>query len=433
MNNSRRPATPITKKPQLIINNNKPAKKSIPPLIISNQLLNDQTGGNSPSDLSDNEFGWQTVPSSHKHVRSPNNASPVAKKAPDKSIFISENRFSPIAPPTVDEPMDSTATNEANTENKTSKPPPIFIHDKLNYNNFCEKIIELTDATGFDCKSSTKGLKLQTYSPESYRSVVKYLKINNVSFHSFQLKEEKAYRVAIRNLHHTTDTSFITQELFNKGFVTRNITPVTHKLTKTPLPIFFIDLEPSPTNADIFKITSLCYTKVKVEPPHPKKEIPQCHRCQDYGHTRSYCHHSPRCVRCGEHHESSTCTKDRTSPAKCALCSGNHPANFKGCQIHLDLKKKLLVNPTKRISNKSSPPSQQTASNIHEHTHPGYSQNFPTLPQNPSSHAQDHNSSQNQNIAAQLSSFINEFKALINPLISLLTTVIDKLIKNVNK
>jgi len=60
--------------------------------------------------------------------------------------------------------------------------------------------------------------------------------------------------------------------------------------------------------------------------------------------------------------------------------------------------------------------------------HPDFSKNFPPL-----SHTQEQNSTQNQNIAAQLSSFINEFKALINPLISLLTTVIDKLIKNVNK
>lgn len=110
----------------------------------------------------------------------------LLKKAPDKSIFISAIRFSPIAPAPVDEPMDSTVTNESNNENKTSKPPPTFIQDQINY-NFCAKIIKLTDATDFDCKSSNKGLILQTYSPESYRSVIKYLKINNVSFHSFQL------------------------------------------------------------------------------------------------------------------------------------------------------------------------------------------------------------------------------------------------------
>jgi len=99
-----------------------------------------------------------------------------AKKAPDKSIFISTNRFSPIASATADEPTYLTVTKELNNVNKTSIPPPIFIQDQINYNNFCIKIIELTDANDFDSKSSTKGRKLQTYSPESYKIVIKYLK-----------------------------------------------------------------------------------------------------------------------------------------------------------------------------------------------------------------------------------------------------------------
>ncbi|KAL5233387.1 hypothetical protein ACI65C_000797 [Semiaphis heraclei] len=136
MSNSRRPSTPIIKKPHFIVNNNKSTKNSIPPLIISNQLLNDQTGGNSPSDLSDNESGWQIVPPLSKHDRSPNNVSPVAKKAPDTSIFISANRFSPIALTTVDELMDSTVNNESSNENKTAKPLLIFIQDQINYNTF---------------------------------------------------------------------------------------------------------------------------------------------------------------------------------------------------------------------------------------------------------------------------------------------------------
>lgn len=233
-------------------------------------------------------------------------------------------------------------------------------------------------------------------------------------------------------MHYSTDTSFIKQELLNKGFVTRNITPVKNKITNPPLPIFFIDIEPSPTNSDIFKLTSLCYTKIKVETPHPRKEIPQCHRCQNYGHTCTYCYHSPRCVRCGEQHETTACTKESSSPAKCALCCGNHPANYRGCQSHLDLKKKYL-NPSKQILNKSSLPHQSTRVNAHEHTHQAYSQNFPPINQDSSSHTQNTNSNQNQNMSAQLSSFINEFKALINPLISILTTVIDKLINTANK
>lgn len=437
MSNSNRPSTPITKIPNSPRNKNL-TNKTIPPLILPKSLVH-QTGVNSPSDFSDNESDWQTVqPNTSKRSRSPNSCSPITKK-PDKNIFISANRFSPIAPPNEIQPMETSETNTnsviKDNENKTSKPPPIFIHEQIIYKKFCQKIKELTDDTGFDCKSSTKGLKLQTYSPDSYRSVVAYLKNNNVSFHSFQLKEEKAYRVVIRNMHHSTDTSFIKQELLDNGFISRNIMPVTNKLTNTPLPIFFIDLEPSPTNSDIFKLTSLCYTKIKVETPRPKKEIPQCHRCQAYGHTRGYCNHSPRCVRCGEHHESIGCTKDRNSPAKCALCSGNHPANFRGCQTHLDLKKRLSENTSRKTWNKSSSLRQPIGSNSFEPTHQAYSQNFPPLNQDTPSHSQDTNSNhnQNQNISAQLSSFIIEFKALINPLISLLTTVIDKLIKNANE
>jgi hypothetical protein len=105
--------------------------------------------------------------------------------------------------------------NSIINENKNSKPPPIFIQEQINYNHFFLKIKQLTDESGFDRKSSTKGIKLQTCSPDSYRSVVAYLKKNNVFFHTFQLKE-----VVIRNLHHSIDTSFIKQELLNIGFIT---------------------------------------------------------------------------------------------------------------------------------------------------------------------------------------------------------------------
>lgn len=142
-------------------------------------------------------------------------------------------RFFPIVPPNEPQPMETTVTKPIIKKNKTSK----LLH---NYNNICQKIKQLTDDFGFDCKSSTKGLKFQTYSSDSYRSVVAYLKKNNVSFHSFQPKEEKVYRVIIRNMQHSTDTSFIKQELLNKGFVTRNIMSVTNKITNSPFRSSFL-------------------------------------------------------------------------------------------------------------------------------------------------------------------------------------------------
>jgi hypothetical protein len=42
--------------------------------------------------------------------------------------------------------------------------------------------------------------------PETYRKLVTYFKENNIVYHTYQLKEEKAYRIVIKYLNHSTDT-----------------------------------------------------------------------------------------------------------------------------------------------------------------------------------------------------------------------------------
>lgn len=152
--------------------------------------------------------------------------------------------------------------------------------------------------------------------------MIKYLKEINVSFHSYELKYKKSYLVVIRNLRLIADTSFIREKLSTNRFIHSNILPVFHKLTNIPLPIIFIDVEPAPSNADIFQITSLWYTKVKVIPSFLKKEIPQRHRCQAYLHNRIYCKHTPQCLQYDDKHESVKCTKDRSTPPQCAFNKG---------------------------------------------------------------------------------------------------------------
>jgi len=112
-----------------------------------------------------------------------------------------------------------------------------------------------------------------------------------------------------------------------------------HYQTKKTLPLFFVDLEPSPSNKDIFAIDTLYYTKIKIEEPCPRRNLIQCTRCQSYGHTQAYCNHQPKCVKCGDNHLSSECKKDKDSPASCAFCTQPHPANYRGCQVHKDLQK----------------------------------------------------------------------------------------------
>ncbi|GFT14143.1 nucleic-acid-binding protein from transposon X-element, partial [Trichonephila clavipes] len=72
-------------------------------------------------------------------------------------------------------------------------------------------------------------------------------------------------------------------------------------------------------------------TKVSVEPLNKSTLPPQCYRCQEFFHHSRFCTRAPKCLKCSGGHLTSECTKSAKAPAKCANCSGPHPANFSGC------------------------------------------------------------------------------------------------------
>ena len=95
-------------------------------------------------------------------------------------------------------------------------------------------------------------IKLTCTTPDTYRIRIKHFKVNGIHHHTYQLKEERAYRVVLRYLHHITEVDDIRQELLALGHVARNIVNVHHTLTKEPLNLFFVDLEPANNNKDIY-------------------------------------------------------------------------------------------------------------------------------------------------------------------------------------
>ena len=84
----------------------------------------------------------------------------------------------------------------------------------------------------------------------------------------------------LRNMHHSTDTEDIKQELADLGHDVVNIQNVLQSRTKTPLPLFSIELKTKSNNKDIYSVTTLLHCIVKFEPPHKHKTIPQCTNCQ---------------------------------------------------------------------------------------------------------------------------------------------------------
>jgi hypothetical protein len=233
---------------------------------------------------------------------------------------------------------ETTTTDQAeNTQpHKIQKPPPIFLHGVINYDKMIRSINEVAETEQFYTKSMANNvIKITCLTPETYRTLIKHFKETDVYYHTYQLKEERAYRVVLKYLHHTTDIEDIRQDLLQQGHVARNIVNAHHRISKEHLNLFFVDLEPAKNNKEVYKITAIQNKIIHFEPPRTNKNhIPQCARCQQYGHTRNYCNRPYACVKSGGQHNSAECKKSRDSPEKCALCGGNHPSNYKGCKSY---------------------------------------------------------------------------------------------------
>ncbi|XP_054258467.1 uncharacterized protein LOC128983256 [Macrosteles quadrilineatus] len=72
-------------------------------------------------------------------------------------------------------------------------------------------------------------------------------------------------------------------------------------------------------------------------PPPPRDSVVQCFKCQGFWHFAAQCPGPQRCVRCGDGHPVSECSRPRNDPI-CVHCSGNHHAAYKLCPVRLQMK-----------------------------------------------------------------------------------------------
>lgn len=276
---------------------------------------------------------WQTV--STKRKGSPLKTSSVGKQTKLTSYWlgppaVTANQFDVLS----DEVVEPPAIVEP-------KPPPIFINDVDNIAPLQALLLSVAPE-GYNMKIiNSNSVKIISKSKDSYTAIIKSLTEKSTKFHTYQLKEDRAFRVVLRHVHHTTDKEDIKKEFELLGHTVRNIHVIIQRMTKLPLPMFYIDLEPRPNNKDVYKIELFMHQRIKIEPPRQKREIVQCTKCQRYGHTKHFCYNIARCVKCVGNHPTESCNRDQSvSNVQCVLCKGNHSANYKGCEIYKQLQAK---------------------------------------------------------------------------------------------
>lgn len=386
----------------------------------------------SETNANTNKHAWQKVGIRETKRLKTHHHTPV-----DEPIQLTTtNRFHPLA-----DYNDNTSTNNASSSNATNtvssdpKPPPIYVYGITDYKGMIDNLaLVVDDETYHTISLPNLTVKIIPHTSDTYRKLIHHIRSEDIIHHTYQLKQDRAYRVVIRGLHHSTPLTEISVELAKLGFKVRNIINARHRVTKQPLPLFFIDLEPQKHNTDIFNLKFLMHSKISVEPPKQKTHIIQCTRCQAYGHSKTYCNRPHNCVKCGQPHDTKICTKTRQTPAKCALCAGNHPANYKGCTVYLDLTNARNKGNI-RHSPEQHPAVQITASAPPQHTTLSNQRHTLTYAEAASGQSQMHaHTSIPEDLDLKLTTFLEEFKALFTQLLnqnsmvlSMLTTVINKI------
>lgn len=235
-----------------------------------------------------------------------------------------------------DNPTTSQGNN--NQSNIHEKVPPIFIHKIKNHQEII-KDIKNTIKQDFATEFKHKYLKIQLQTSEDYRDLTNFYNEHKIEYHSFQDYKNKPLSVVLKNVPISLTNDEIKNELLTNNLPVISVTRLISR-DKQPLSTCAVLLTPSEAAKDIFKVEFVCKAKIIVEIRRKPSSIPQCHRCQEFGHTKNYCKANYRCVKCSQNHCPGECKMRPSDRPTCANCGGDHPASYRGCPHHKQLMQK---------------------------------------------------------------------------------------------
>lgn len=253
----------------------------------------------------------------------------------DSASLIKQNKF--YLPDDVQSQIDvQSASTDSIPKNKI---PPIFLYNANNYKTIVDDIKAVIANDDFTMQCRTTSVKINLTNSTDFRKLTAFYDEKEIQYHTFQNPDDTLLSVAIRNLPISISTEEIHKEL-SKSYPVKRVTRLLNK-EKCPIPLCIVDLTREAKANDIFNLTKYDHSIISVEPRRKSRDIPQCTRCQRYGHTKNYCKLEPRCVKCSSKHHYKDCPKRPNEAPTCVNCGENHTANYRGCRSYADLKSKI--------------------------------------------------------------------------------------------
>ncbi|GFV60735.1 uncharacterized protein TNCV_4092581 [Trichonephila clavipes] len=192
----------------------------------------------------------------------------------------------------------------------------MFKHKKENYKTIIKDLNK--DFPNCDAKLAGKYLKIFTTSTDEHRIVTLYLKEKCEEFYVINPPDSRPLKIIIKGLPVSTEIGEIKADLTTQGFHVEKVAQLTRSKTKSPLPIFMVELERNPDSPEIFQLKKCCYLAVQVDNCNRRPGVSQCYNCNLLNHSSKNCYMRTRCLKCGEYHRTSHCPiKERIENPKC--------------------------------------------------------------------------------------------------------------------
>ena len=258
-----------------------------------------------------------------------------------------------------------------------TKPPPLFINEVTNIIDLARRLrlgVRLSAGTVLSL-SGRNTLRVGCATEAEHVAVTAFLRQNGLQYHTFSNQKSSQARLVIRGLDLYSDPAEVAEELRELGYpISEAIRLHTLRGPRKPLALIRVTL-PKGGDADrLLDVTSLCGLRIKVERSREAGHIPQCHRCQRFGHGSDMCGNAVACVRCGRPHLTPNCNLAPGADRYCINCGCRHAANYRGCVVFKHQRQLVAERAQKRAP--APAPRQQQVREMPGH----YGGAFPPLP-----------------------------------------------------
>ncbi|GFX07220.1 uncharacterized protein TNCV_2971971 [Trichonephila clavipes] len=267
-----------------------------------------------------------------KATNNNSNNSNNSKNKNEVTDFVFPKKTSKIVPVKELEQLKTTngflAFNTATVDAEDVSPPkpkikPIFMRITNSYSLILQ---DLHRAYPTATNTHMRGyIKIEAQSSDDHRNITNYLKAKELEHYVIDPSSTRPLKLVIKGLPDNIDPEDIKTDLVSKGIKITKIAQLKKFVTKTPLPLYMIEIERDENVNDIYQVRSCLYMQIKqikLGPFRKKNRITQCYNCNYFHHASQNCSMKTRCLKCGGNHKTGACEiKEKIENPLCINCN----------------------------------------------------------------------------------------------------------------